>query len=125
MQTELLIQFNGVLMLLLFGVFLLRKRLSPLTVRMSCLPVNKVLLYIKYKCRCEIDYVGKTIQWLEVRIAQHVPGKVRRHEPITSGCSQTHESAIGKHQLNSVACRTNYSPGFFFLSYTGLGRDST
>lgn len=41
---------------------------------------------------------------------------MRRHEPVTSECSQARDSAISDHLLNSDACRTDYSLEFLLAS---------
>lgn len=56
--------------------------------------------------------MGKSIQRLEVQIAQYVPNFRHRYNPLGSGHSEAHESAIEKH-LFSVNCDANYSAVFF------------
>lgn len=77
------------------------------------LPIlQQILVIYHYICQCEADYTGKTIQWLEVRIAQHVLGSICMHMSLTSGHSQPHEAAIGEHLLNMDAYKNNYSGEF-------------
>ena len=79
--------------------------------RKDVLPTNKQSYVIyHFQFQCDADYVGKTIQRLSVRVAQHVPGCVRRHGTVPiSGCSQVQESAIGDHLLDKRSCRDHYS----------------
>lgn len=59
--------------------------------------VQQNLAIHRYKCQSDADYSGKTIQRLEVRIAQDMPVSIRRHMLLTSGQSQTHTLAIGEY----------------------------
>lgn len=84
------------------------------SIRKDVLPTNQQCsVFYRLKCRCEADYMGRTIQQLELRLAKHVLGFIRRHDSLVSRDSQKHESAIGEHLLSSVTCGFSYSADFF------------
>lgn len=75
------------------------------------LTLDKSLVIYEFKCQCGADYVGRTLQRLGVRLAQHVPARIQKswtsNKNIltsTSGHSPIHESAIGQHLLDNKLC---------------------
>lgn len=71
--------FNSVVVQNIFST----RRAFP-SVHKDVLPTYQQSLVIyQYKCQCEADFVGKTIQQLEVRIAQHVTGQIQSYGHIT------------------------------------------
>ena len=93
------------------------KRMLPVA-RKDVLPaIQKSFVIYEYKCHCDSRYVGRTSQWLQDRIKQHVPQwsrqqltRPRRSQPHTS-CKQNDtkpdcDSAIGQHLLEQ--CALNY-----------------
>ena len=86
-------------------------RSAFLSIRKDILPTllqNLVIYCFEYPI--DGDYVGKTIQQSEVRTAQHVADSICTLAPIASSWySQMHESAIGKHLLNTNAHPVSWS----------------
>ena len=79
------------------------------------LPIlQQSLMVYKFTCQCDADYIGRTIQRLEVRVGQHVPRAIRQHN-LTSTSGQLHaqESTIGEHILDHQVCREKYSDESF------------
>lgn len=78
-----LLQSDGVLIRQQSRIFFSTRRAFP-SVHKDVLPTYQQSLVIyQYKCQCEADFVGKTIQQLEVRIAQHVTGQIQSYGHIT------------------------------------------
>lgn len=97
--------------------------IAPLSGKMSYLPTYQQNLVIyQYQCQCQTDYIVKIIQRFELSIVQRAPGQIRRHVPVISGHSQSHELTIAEHLLNSVVYRTGYSGGYFSVLHRALTR---
>lgn len=83
---------------------------------------NSFVVY-KFKCQCDIEYVGWTNKKQETRIGQHVP------TTITSGnlshsfrtTQSVDNSAIGQNLLDNPDCADKYIDQFFLLFYTEQG----
>lgn len=86
---------------------------------------NSLIIY-EFRCRCDADYVGRTFQRLGVRVAQHVPGYLRKifissgplrntSGPLrnTSGRPPILESSIGVHLYENKTCGQAYSDECF------------
>ena len=84
------------------------------SIHKDVLPILKqsLLVYI-FNCRCNLAYIGRTFQHLEVRIRQHVPRGILNKGRLTSGQYQAMDSAIGEHLLAINSCRTNYQDDCF------------
>ena len=86
-------------------------RFATLSSQKDVLPIIELnMLIYKFQCRCDADYIGRTLQRLGVRVRQQVPRfLLNRSQEITFGCSQAQESSIGEHMCKSFICRANYS----------------
>lgn len=95
------------------NIFFSTRRAFP-SINKDVLPTHQQSLVIyQYKCQCEADYVDKTIQRVEVRIAQHISGQIHRRVPVTSKRSQAHDS---------VTCRSGYTENFFSILHKAQTR---
>ena len=82
---------------------------------------QSMIVYKFHQCLCVADYIGRTIQRLEVRAGQHVlRGICRWSEPLISGLSQSHESAIHKLLCHNYLCPTSYLSVYFSLLYKAI-----
>ena len=68
----------------------------------------------KFQCQCDADYIGKTIQRLEVRVKPHVPRELLRYpQNATSKSSQLQELAIADQLADHNICRDKYTDDCF------------
>lgn len=76
---------------------------------------NSSVIY-KFKCHCDVVYIGWTNQRLEMRITQHMPTFL--HSSSQSHVKRTtqvvHDSSIGQHWLDNPDCAADYNDAFFF-----------
>ena len=74
------------------------------------------LIYL-FKCRCDKQYVGKTIQRLETRIGQHIPAWLTKPKTSTNDDDEQPKvtSAIGEHLLNNTKCLDKYDRSMFSI----------
>ena len=104
-------------------------RMLPVA-RKDVLPTTqKSSVIYEYKCHCESRYVGRTSQWLQDRIKQHVP-QWQRQQLIRPRRSQPHrsckrndtkpdcESALGQHLFENDQCALNYDNKRFSILAT-------
>lgn len=87
--------FNSVVV---WNIFATRSAF-PSVLKFDLLTSQQRSLIYRFKCWGEANYMYKTIQRLEVRIAQHVPLFTRRYAPLESGNSQANDSTIREHSL--------------------------
>lgn len=64
----------------------------------------------KFKYQCEAEYIGRTNQWLETRISQHIPASIRLGSLSLSSrvTRSVHDSAIGEQLLDNPDCAYKY-----------------
>ena len=102
------------------------KRMLPVA-RKDVLPtIQKSSVIYEYKCHCDSWYVGRTSQWLQDCIKQHVTQWLRQQltHPRQSlphrSCKQNDtkpdcDSAIGQHLLDNDQCALNYNNKWFSI----------
>ena len=85
----------------------------------SC-STEKFLFIYWFTCKCDVCYIGRTSQCLEIRINQHIPSNIWiytcDYTMIPSSCNST--SAIGCHLLANQTCTCVYSPTMFTILET-------
>lgn len=88
-----------------------------LSMRKDVLPPhhNSSLIY-SFKCSCSLHYIGRTTQRLDVRKKQHVPAKIRNRKYTPSDIlTNTYNSSIAEHLINSHNCSVNFSGDAFTI----------
>ena len=84
----------------------------------------------EFSCHCDSRYVGRTSQWLQDRIKQHVPKSVRTgqvsqdRKAFNCSCKLTNhepicDSAIEQHLLTNQSCALHYSDDRFSILSKG------
>ena len=91
--------------------------LFPPNLKDSVTPHEKGYLIYKFKCKCDVCYIGRTTQRLEVRINQHIPSYIRNNNfDHSSPPSNSYSpSTIGRHLLDNPDCAAAYKPEMFSI----------
>ena len=72
----------------------------------------------KFQCQCDVDYIGRTIQRLEVQVKQYIPWKLKRQpQSTTSKSSHVLECAIDNHLSEHYKCRSDFLVDHFSVLY--------
>ena len=102
------------------------KRMLPVAHKDVLPTIQKSFVIYEYKCHCDSRYVGRTSQWLQDSIKQHVPQwlrqqltRPRRSQPHRS-CKRTDtkpdcDFSIGQHLLDNDQCALNYDNKWFSI----------
>ena len=105
------------------------KRMLPVAHKDVLPTIQKSFAIYEYKCHCYSWYIGRTSQWLQDCIKQHVPQWLRQQLicPCQSQpnrlCKRTNtkldcDSAIGQHLLDNDRCALNYDNKWFSILVT-------
>ena len=76
---------------------------------------GKSCLIYKFLYKCGVCYIGRTTQWLEIRIKQYISPSIRWNglNCLTDSRNWNSFSVIRRHLLDSPACANENNPKMF------------
>ena len=78
---------------------------------------QKTFLIYKFTCKCDVCYIGRITQRLDIRmnqyISSHIRGNTLNYSAVSS--NQNPPSAIARHILDNPACAAAYNPTIFSI----------
>ena len=116
-------------------IFYTTRQLLPVAKKDVLSAFHQSNIVYQFLCHCDSRYMGRTSQWLQQRIKQHVPKTIlqehnsqdrstlaRSCKPIRSFKAETFFSAIGQHLSQNPTCAREYNDNKF--SVLARGRTS-
>ena len=83
--------------------------------KMSPPPQHTSALVYSFRCICGLQYIGRTNQWFDGRIKQHVPPKVRLGNYFADHINNTYGSSIAEHLINNRDCASPNNADLFYI----------
>jgi hypothetical protein len=75
----------------------------------------------KFRCTCNMEYIGRTKRRFHIRRDEHVPRLLRDWMSDNSKVAPQDTTAIGQHLINNPSCAQKYSENLF--SFVARGRN--